>query len=132
MSRRPYMRPVSKTAWYLRQPRYRAYMLRELTCFLVAFYTLLTMLGLQAAGDPDPDRWAAFIASQQHPAWLAFHVFSLVFFTIYQTVAWFRLAPKAMPLQLGDRLIAPAVIVTAHYVAWFFVSLVMLSIAGVF
>lgn len=132
MSRRPYVRPVSKTSWYLQHSRYRGYMLREVTCFLVVFYCGLIMMALAAAINPDPQRWDDFVAGQQQPAWLVFHLFSLVFFTIYQTVAWFRLAPKAMPLQLGDRLVAPGVIVAAHYLAWFAVSLATLWMAGVF
>jgi len=132
MSRRPYIRPVSKTTWYLKQSRYRGYMLRELTCLLVAFYCVLTMIALAAAMDADPQRWSEFILGQQKPAWLVFHVFALVFFTVYQTIAWFRLAPKAMPLQLGDKVVAPGTIVAAHYVAWGVVSLVTLWIAGVF
>lgn len=132
MSRRPYVRPVSKTTWYMKHPRYRGYMLREITCFLVAFYCVLVLVALAAALDPDPARWAQFMAGQQHPAWLVFHAFSLVFFTIFQTVAWFRLAPKAMPLQLGDTVVPPVAIVVGHYVAWAAVSLAIFWIAGVF
>ena len=39
MSRNPYVRPVSKTTWYMRNGRYRVYAARELTAFLVAFYS---------------------------------------------------------------------------------------------
>ena len=35
MSRKPYVRPISKTTWYMRNGRYRKYMLREVTCLLV-------------------------------------------------------------------------------------------------
>ena len=132
MSRRPYIRPVSKTTWYLKNSRYRGYMLREITCFLVAFYCVLIMIALAAALNPDPQAWADFIEGQQNPAWLVFHVFALIFFTVYQTIAWFRLAPKAMPLQLGDTLVPPFAIVAAHYFAWVVVSVATLWIAGVF
>ena len=131
MSRRPYVRPVSKTSWYMKNARYRGYMLREITCFLVAIYCVLIMVALSAALDPGPQRWAEFVAGQQKPAWVVFHGFALVFFTIYQTIAWFRLAPKAMPLQLGDKVVPPAAIVAAHYAAWIVVSAATLWIAGV-
>jgi fumarate reductase subunit C len=32
MSRQPYVRPVSPTTWYMRNGRYKRYMLREVTC----------------------------------------------------------------------------------------------------
>ena len=41
MSRRPYIRPMSTTTWYMRNGRYKVYVLRELSSFLVAFYTFL-------------------------------------------------------------------------------------------
>jgi fumarate reductase subunit C len=107
-------------------------MLREVTCFLVALYCVLVMVAVAAAIDPDPQRWNDFIAAQQHPAWLVIHAFSLVFFTLYQTMAWFRLAPKAMPLQMGDTVVPPAAIVAAHYAAWGVVTVATLWIAGVF
>lgn len=132
MSRRPYVRPVSKTTWYLRNARYRGYMLREITCFLVAIYCVLVMVALAAALQSDSQRWDEFLAGQQHPAWVVFHAFALVFFTVYQTIAWFRLAPKAMPMQLGEKVVPPVAIVIAHYAAWIVVSMAALWLAGVF
>jgi fumarate reductase subunit C len=132
MSRRPYVRPVSRTAWYLHHARYRNYMLRELTCILVALYCVLLLVALRALASGQPERWADFLACQQHAGWIALHAFALVFFTIYQTMAWFRLAPKAMPLQVGDTAVPSSAIVAAHYVAWLAVSLVIFWLAGVF
>ena len=46
MSRRPYNRTMSKTTWYMRNGRYKVYVLRELTSLLVGFYTFLTIFAL--------------------------------------------------------------------------------------
>ena len=46
MSRNPYVRPVSKTTWYMRNGRYRKYMLREVTCLIVGFYSFFTICAL--------------------------------------------------------------------------------------
>ena len=46
MSRNPYVRPISTTTWYMRNGRYKVYVLRELTSFLVMFYSFLTIYGL--------------------------------------------------------------------------------------
>ena len=132
MSRRPYVRPVSRTGWYLHHARYRNYMLRELTCILAALYCILLLLALRALAYGQPERWDDFLASQQQVGWMALHAFALVFFTIYQTMAWFRLAPKAMPLQIGGAPVPAAWIVVAHYVAWLAVSLIIFWLAGVF
>lgn len=131
MSRRPYVRSVGRGTWYLRQPRYRVYMLRELTCVLVAIYCALILYVLAALGENGPERWQAFLAAQQQPAWVVFHAFALVYFVVYQTMAWFRLAPKAMPLELGGTPVPARAIIAAHYLAWLVVTVLILWLAGV-
>jgi len=130
MSRRPYVRPVSKTTWYMRNGRYRHYMLREVTCLLVGFYCFLTIWGLGslAAG---PLQWNAFLESQQNSLMVAFHAAALIFYLFYMTFDWFKLAPKAMPVQLGENKLPDQVIVIGHYVAWALVSLAVFWLAGV-
>ena len=130
MSRQPYVRPVSKTTWYLRNGRYKVYMLRELTCLLVGFYAFLTIFGLAALA-AGAEQWNGFLAAQQHPAWVALHAIALLYFLVYQTFAWFKLAPKAMPLQLGEKKLPGSYIVAGHYVAWAVITVFVLWLAGV-
>lgn len=132
MSRRPYARPVARASWYLRQSRYRVYMLREANCVLVALYCVLMLAGLAALATGQPERWNAFLSGQQHLAWMVFHTFSLVYFFVYQTMAWFQLAPKAMPLQLGETVVPARAIVAAHYLVWIAISASVFWLAGVF
>lgn len=132
MSRQPYVRPLSKTTWYMRKGRYRVYILRELTCLLVGFYSALLIFGLAALGDGSGQRWEAFMASQQTLLMIAIHGIALIYFLIYQTFAWFELAPKAMPVQIGEKRLADSVIVFAHYIAWAVLSLLIFWLAGVF
>lgn len=131
MSRQPYVRPVSKTTWYMRNGRYRRYMLREVTCLLVGAYSFFTIWALAALATGSPERWDAFLNAQQNPAMVAFHAIALIFFLIYQTFDWFKLAPKAMPLQFGENKLPDRFIVIAHYVAWAVISLFIFWLAGV-
>ena len=130
MSRQPYVRPVSKTTWYMRNGRYRKYMLREVTCLLVGVYSFLTIWGL-AALSAGAERWDAFLQSQQNSVMVGFHAFALVFFLVYQTFDWFKLAPKAMPLQLGEKKAPEIYIILAHYLAWAVATLAVFWLAGV-
>ena len=130
MSRQPYVRPVSKTTWYMRNGRYKLYMLREFTAFLVAIYCFIFIAGLAALSD-SPERWAGFLAEFTGPGWVVFHAFSLVFYLLFMTFDWFKLAPKAMPLQLGEQKLAPGYIVAGHYIAWLVVTLFVFWLAGV-
>ena len=130
MSRQPYVRPISKTTWYMRNGRYKVYMLREMTCLLVGFYAFLTIFGL-AALSAGAQHWDQFLASQQNPAMIAIHGIALLYFLFYQTFAWFELAPKAMPVQLGEKKLPGKYIVIGHYVAWAILSAIVFWLAGV-
>ena len=130
MSRQPYIRPFSKTTWYMRNGRYKVYMLREMTCLLVGFYTFLTIFALAALA-AGPNQWNDFLASQQNAAMIAFHAIALLYFLVYQTFAWFELAPKAMPIQLGEKKLPGSIVVFGHYVAWAVLSAFIFWLAGV-
>jgi len=131
MSRQPYVRPISTTTWYMRNGRYKVYVLRELTSFLVAIYSVLTILALSALAD-SPEHWNAWLASQQSTGMVIFHALALLYFLFFQTFPWFKLAPKAMPVQLGEKKLPDSAIVIGHYVVWVVISLFVFWLAGVF
>ncbi len=131
MSRQPYVRPVSRTTWYLRNGRYKIYMLREVTCLLVGFYSALLLCALAALA-AGPESWDGFLAWQQNGIMIAVHGLALLYFLFYQTFAWFKLAPKAMPVQLGEKKLPDQAIIAGHYVAWAVLTLFVFWIAGVF
>ena len=130
MSRQPYVRPISKTTWYMRNGRYKRYMLREVTCLLVGFYCFLAILGLAALA-AGPKGWNSFLESQQNILMISVHAIALVYYLIYMTFDWFKLAPKAMPVQLGEKKLPDRVIVIGHYAAWTVISLFVFRLAGV-
>ena len=131
MSRRPYNRPMSKTTWYMRNSRYKVYVMRELTSFLVAFYSFLTIAALAALASDSAEAWNGFLASQQSMGMVIFHGLALLYFLFYQTFPWFKLAPKAMPIQLGEKKLPDIFIVVGHYVAWVVISAIIFWLAGV-
>jgi len=131
MSRRPYIRPMSKTTWYMRNGRYKVYVLRELTSFLVAFYTFQVICVLAILSMGSAENWNSFLASQQGTTMIVFHGFALLYFLFFQTFPWFKLAPKAMPVQLGENKLPDMFIIVGHYVAWIVISAFIFWLAGV-
>jgi len=131
MSRQPYVRPLPKTSWYLANARYRRYMLREVTCLLVGVYCALLIWALAALSSGSPERWDAFLAAQQNTAMVVFHAAALLYYLVYMTFDWFKLAPKAMPVQLGENKLPGHFIIIGHYLAWIVVTLFVLWLAGV-
>lgn len=132
MSRQPFVRPVSRTTWYLRNGRYRRYMLREVTCLLVGFYSLLMIWALAVLASGSPERWEAFLAGQQTLLMKSVHGAALIYYLVYMTFDWFKLAPKAMALSFGGRTLSPRVIILAHYLAWVLITLILFWLVGVF
>jgi fumarate reductase subunit C len=131
MSRRPYIRPISKTTWYMRNKRYKVYVMRELSSFLVGFYTFYTICALAILAMGSAEKWDSFLASQQSTGMVIFHGLALLYFLFFQTFPWFKLAPKAMPVQIGEKKLPDSYIIVGHYVAWVLISAFIFWLAGV-
>ncbi len=129
MSRRPFVRAVSTTSWWLAQPRYIRYMAREVSCVFIGAYTAVVVVGLVRLAQ-GAAAWAGFIEAMQTPASVAFHLLALAF-ALYHTATWFNVTPKAMPVQLGEFQLPGIIIIGAHYAGWVVVSALILFLAGV-
>jgi fumarate reductase subunit C len=129
MSRRPFEREMT-SEWITRHPRYLRYLVREFSCLFIGGWTLLMVWGLAQLAD-GPAAWAGFLALLKSPACIAFQALTLAFAT-YHSVTWFKLTPKALPLQLGEEFVPDGAISGAHFAAWGAVSLAILWLAGAF
>jgi fumarate reductase subunit C len=128
MSRKPYMRKLPKW-WWLRQRSYTIYMIRELTCIFIGAYTTVIVVSLMRLSQGRSE-YEAFLNSLHSPFWITFHLVAILF-ALFHTVTWFGVAPKAMPLQIGERKVPDAAIIMAHYAGWIVVSAAVLFLARV-
>ena len=115
-----YIRPVTGT-WWTRNPFYRWYMFRELSCVFITAYALILLVGLYRLGQ-GPEAFIAWQAALASPASLAFHAVALLL-VIYHSWTWFKIMPKTMPrLSIPDRAIVitgvVAVIVASSAFVW--------------
>jgi len=124
MSHKPYVREISKTTWFLSQPRYKRYMAREVTCIFILAYTFLLICALGSLAD-GPDAFQEFLNSLRSPWGVLFNLAVLVV-TAYHSLSWFVVTPQAMPIQRGEEFVPDNIIVNAHYGAWAVVSLIIL------
>ena len=129
MSRKPYVRAVSKTRWYFQHPRYLRYMSREVTCVFIGAFALLLLclLGRLAEGQA---AYESFLAALTGPWGIAGLVLVLVF-AVHNTTSWVNVTPKAMPVQIGEGFLPGKYIVGAHYAAWLLATLLVLYFARV-
>jgi len=128
MSRKPYIREVSKTGWYFKQPRYLRYMSREVTCIFIGAFALLLLCALGRLAD-GPASYDSFLASLQGP-WGIFGLLVVLIFAVHNATSWFNVTPKAMPVQIGEEFLPGKFVVIAHYAVWIIVSLAVLFLAG--
>jgi fumarate reductase subunit C len=89
-----YTRPVS-AGWWRKNPFYRWYMLRELSCVFITAYALVLLWGLAALaqGRSSYEAWLDRLAS---PAALVFHAVTLLL-VVYHAWTWFKIMPKTLP-----------------------------------
>jgi succinate dehydrogenase subunit C len=128
MSRRPYKPKLSKSGWWLKQPRYIRYMLREMSAAFIGIYVLLLITGLytlsQGAGAYD-----TFLATVAGPVGLAFALITIAF-AIYHTYTWFQVTPRAMPLMFGSKRVPGVFIVAAHWLGFVIASGALWLVVG--
>ena len=126
---KPFIRPISKTGWWLKNPRYIRYMAREVTCVFIGALAVLMVVALHqlAAGQA---AFESFTQSLQSP-WIVFMLLWILIFSVYNATTWFNVTPKALPVQIGEEFLDGKYIVGAHYAAWAVVSVIILWLAGV-
>ncbi len=127
--RKPYVRPMT-ARWWLSNPFYIKYMLREASCLFVGGYSLTLLYGLYALKQ-GPYVWDAYLQALASPLALLFHALALPM-AMYHSITWFGLAPKAMHLQLGDKKVADGLIEGGHFAAFVVISVaIIVLVAGV-
>jgi fumarate reductase subunit C len=125
-----YVRPVSKTTWYLSKRSYTVHMLQELTSLFVAIFALILLWGIGAVA-AGPEAYRAFLDSLRSPVVL-FLMWATTIVMFYHAIAWFSVTPKAMPIQRGEDFVPGSIIAGAHYVVWILLSMLVLWLAGLF
>ena len=129
MSRKPFVRQVSRTRWYFNNPTYLRYMSREVTCIFIGAFALLLLCAVAHLSQGQV-AYESFLASLQGP-WSALGLLVVLGFAVHNASSWFNVTPKALPVQLGEEFLAGKFIVGAHYAVWAMVSLLVLFFAGI-
>jgi fumarate reductase subunit C len=121
------IRPMPKD-WWLKNPVYFKFMMRELTGLVIAFYCIFLLVMMSKAEHADAASFAAFYGSLGSPLSVAFHI--VVFaFAVYHSTTFFDLTPRVLVVFRGEEKVPEAMIAGAHYVAWAVVSLILIIIA---
>lgn len=111
--RKPYVQR-QRADWWLRNPVYRHYMLREATALPLFLYTLLLMSGLYqfTRGEAAFLGWLELLGS---PWLLALHALALAA-ALFHAVTWIALVPKILVIDTDRLRVSPAALKRAHQV----------------
>ncbi len=114
-----YRRPMS-VWWWLKNPAYVKFVLREVTSVFVALFAVQLMYLLQALAE-GPDAYAQFIGRLQTSLMLTLNAVALVF-VLFHTITWFNAAPAAVAVRVRGKKVPAGIIIGSQYVAWVLLS----------
>ncbi len=114
-----YRRPVS-VWWWTKRWCYTKFVLRELTSVFVAIAAFVYLWHFRALLN-GPEFYAAFCEKMRTLPMLVLHAVTLAA-TVFHTVTWFHLAPRATVLRVGGKKLPDAVLVGLNYCLWIVAS----------
>ena len=126
--RKPYVRELPRTTWFLTNARYKTYMLHEVSSVFVAIYTVILIVGLFRLGS-GPLAWQGWLDGVTSPIGVIFHLVALAFFVIH-TTSWFKAVPQATRIMRGEEVLPGNILIGAHYAIFAVVSLFFIVLAG--
>jgi succinate dehydrogenase subunit C len=85
--------------WWLGNRHYTVYMMRELTSFFVAAYSILYIYQVALLAN-SPGGYANFLSILKNPLMIGFSVIILGF-TLFHAATWFFLIGRVQPLKFG-------------------------------
>ena len=121
---RAYKRPMTRT-WWLRNPRYTLFMLRELTAILILAFVVLYLVQLARLGSGQAS-YDSFLELMESPLWIALHLIFLLAALLHSVTWVLMLVPRAMPEYVLGMRVPQVAIAAGGLVAWVAVSAVII------
>jgi succinate dehydrogenase subunit C len=118
-----YHRKMS-AAWWLTNPSYFLFMLRELSSVFIALFLVVYLCQIYQLSQ-GPDAYSAFTQKLSSPGWILFHFVALLF-ALYHSITWFQSSAVVLPLRIGERPVSRPIVLALHVAAWLIVSVIVL------
>ncbi len=120
---RTYKRPMTRT-WWLRNPRYTLFMLRELTAVLILAFVVLYLVQLARLGSGQAS-YDGFLQLMESPLWIALHLIFLLAALLHSVTWVIMLVPRAMPEYVLGMRVPQVAIAAGGLAAWIAVSAII-------
>ena len=123
---KPYRRPISRT-WWLENPRYLLFMLRDASSIFVALWVVLLLVQLAQLGQ-GAQAYQRFIDDVvRSPFGIAFGLVTLAF-ALLHSVTWLQLAGVVQVVTVGQRRLPANYVVAGAFVGWLVASVVIAAV----
>ena len=109
--------------WWTKKWPYTRFVLRELSSLFVAAYAGILLLLIRAVAQ-GPGPYAAFLDSLKSPIAIVFHLVALMFVGLH-CYTWFKIAPMAFVIPIGEKTVPGYVITLAHYLMLIVASIIL-------
>ncbi len=116
--------PKMAATWWLKNPKYFLFMLRELSSVFIAIFLVVFLIQIYQLAK-GPEAYGAFLEKLRSPGWIVFHGVALLF-ALYHSFTWFDLTSKVQVVRLGKRRVPPRVVTAASIGVWVILSLAIL------
>lgn len=112
--------------WWLKNKRYFAYVVRELTAVFVALWLVcfLAQIPAMGAGAQNLAAHAAWVEQVHSPGWVIFSIVAL-FMAGFHSWTWFNLMGTVMWMRFGKSPVPAKLIISSMFLAWIGASLVV-------
>ena len=98
--------------WWLKNPAYRRYMLREATALPLFLYCLVLISGLYRLTQGEA-AFAAWLESMRSPGFIVFHLLALSA-VLFHAWTWIELVPKILVIRTARVSVSGELIKRAH------------------
>ena len=127
MNRKPYIQKQPSN-WWVKNPYYRFYMLREATSIPLFLYSILLMTGIYSLAKGE-ETFITWIAAMKSPLLVLFHLIALAAVMLH-AYTFFAMVPKVMVVRIGDKTVPGSTLKALHWAAFVFCTVVLFILAG--
>jgi fumarate reductase subunit C len=112
--------------WWLANRPYTLYMIRELTSFFVAVFSILYIYQVALLAG-SPGSYDQYLTVLRNPFMIGFSVIILAF-TLYHSLTWFYLIGRVQPLKIGGKKTTPVQSLIVNTVLLAIISVIVISL----
>ncbi len=127
--RKPYQRPITAT-WWMSNPFFVRYIIREGSSIFVMLFSLELFYGLYSVSLGE-HAWSEFVSWLVSPGAFVFHFVCLIA-TLIHSITWFQLAPKTMDLWIKGKKVNDGLISKAHLGVFIITTIVLIVLIGAY